>query len=76
MTTQAMNARTIVESALYQQVMVERDRLRDALVHIRARHYHDDHGCCVICGENCLERGIADEALRPALPDPRQEAAS
>lgn len=78
MTTPTIDARLIVESALYQDLLRQRDEAmniateyREALVHIRARHYHDDHGRCVICGiPDCTCRDIADRALRP-VPAPR-----
>lgn len=65
-----LNARTIVDSALYQDLLRQRDEARAALREIRDRHVHDEFMWCRMCGlpADCPDRQAADQALARMLP--------
>lgn len=74
MTTATLNARTIVGSALYQDMLRQRDeamdaatRYREALVHQRGQHEPDGQMFCEHDGISwpCPDREFLDELLHP-----------
>ena len=69
-----LNARTIIQSAIVQQIIRERDeaqnaamRYREGLTHLRGDHEPDAELWCKRCGISwpCPEREFLDELLHP-----------